>query len=370
MLFDLVADDEDEETWQQIVHREAPSPLASGWERDWGRRLSLDGDLLLAGGSAQPSYAARVFVRNRAGRNRWGLSTRLRDPAVELHEVSDVAVRGRTAAVAAQFRPEDPPEFAFGALVFERHVPTNYLWSPLARLSNPEVTEPAESVAIGPREVVIGHPAAGLVQVFPRAPIVAADFENGDTAGLSWATGNVEVISPGLAETDFGLEVAVDGTTKRSMVRARHPHREPTVSLTFHLAANRVNLGGRRVEVMNLYGPTRELVRLSLEEDPEHDQYWLWLSAWEEGGANWREVGKTRLPPLRGVRIEVEWRASSGPGHDNGQVSLRVDGRPRLQAHDLDNEKQVVNGLLLGLPDGSWRTAGGAILLDEIVLHR
>ncbi len=370
-LFDLVEDDDEEAaSWLQIVHREAPTPLGSDWEREWARRLSLDGDLLVAGGSDQPSCAARVFVRNRNGRNRWGLSTRLRDPAVDLQVVSDVAVRGRTAAVSAAFRPADPPEYAFGALVFERHVPTNYSWSPVARLSNPEVTEPAESVAIGPREVVIGHPSAGLVQVFPRAPIVAADFENGDTSGLSWATGNVEVVSPGLAETGFGLEVAVDGTTKRSMVRARHPHREPTVSLTFHLAANRVSLGGQRVELMNLYGPTRDLVRLSLEEEPERDQYWLWLSAWEEGGANWREIGKTRLPPLRGVRIEVDWRASSGPGHDSGRVRLLVDGRLRLQTADLDTELQVVNGLLMGLPGGSWGTAGGAFLIDEIELHR
>lgn len=365
-IYDLVEDEEGEPIWTQV---DAMSGRES-WDRSWARRMSLWGDLLLTGGGTAPSYAARVFQRNWPGRNRWGMRAHLRDPGVNLHEVHDVAMRGRTAAVAADFRALDLAGSFSGVLVFERHVPTNHKWRPIARLIAADVEGNAESVAIGSREIVVGYPDSGSVVVFPRAPLVAVDFEAGDTTGLSWTTGNVAVVSPGLRETDFALEVMVDGTARRSMVRARHPHRDPVVSLSFQLAANRVALGGQRVEIMNLYGPTRDLVRLTLEEDPNVDQYWLRLWAWEEAGKGWREAGKARLPPLRGVRVEIDWRAATGPGHDNGRVRLLVGGKLKVHVEALDTDLQFVNGLLLGLPEGSRGTAGGTFLMDEIVLHR
>lgn len=365
-VFDLVEDDEGDESWQQVARR-----TSQGWEVDWARRMGLWAGLLVTGGAEdRPTCAGRVFQRNRWGKNRWGLRATLRDPTVELHETSDVAVRGNTAAAAASFRPLDGPGYGYGALVFERHAGGRDRWGPVARLLSGEVGEPARSVAIGPREIVVGHPDEGLVLVYPRAPIAAADFENGDTAGMSRAPGNVAVISPGLGDTEYALEVSVDGTTTRSMVRARQPFREPTVSLGFDLAINRVRLGETRVEVLNLYGPTRDLVRLTLEADPDRDQYFLTLRAWEEGGKGWREVGKARMPPLRGVRIEVEWRAATGPGHENGRAWLRTDGRLAVRADDLDTDLQLINGMLLGLPKGSEGTVAGAFLVDEIELHR
>ena len=148
------------------------------------------------------------------------------------------------------------------------------------------------------------------------------------------------------------------------------PRREPVVSLGFDLAIQRVDLTDKQVQILNLYGPTRDLVRLTLEADPNIDQYWVRLWAWEEDGRGWREVGKARMPPMRSQRFEVDWRAASGPEHDNGRVRLIVNGKLRLQANDLDTDLQFVNGLLMGLPKGSKGTAGGAFLLDEIVLHR
>ncbi len=76
------------------------------------------------------------------------------------------------------------------------------------------------------------------------------------------------------------------------------------------------------------------------------------------------------MPPLRGVRVEVLWRAATGPGHGNGRAWLLTDGRLKVRADDLDTDLQLINGMLLGLPNGSEGTTGGAFLIDEIELHR
>ena len=141
------------------------------------------------------------------------------------------------------------------------------------------------------------------------------------------------------------------------------------MSLAFDLAANRVALRGKRVEILTLYGPSRDLVRLTLEPDPARDQYWATLWAWENRGT-WRKVGRARVPPMRSVRLGVGWRAATGLGARDGRARLLSDGRLRAQAGDLDSDRQVVNGLLLGLPKGARGTAGGEILLEGIAVHR
>jgi hypothetical protein len=231
-------------------------------------------------------------------------------------------------------------------------------------------------VAVGPREIVTGHPSAALVQVFPRAPIVGADFEDGTAAGFNNVRGNVEVVSPGLGDTDYALAVTVDGSSKRSFVRARRPKREPTVSLAFDLAGNRVDLGDRQLDILTLYGPGRDFAKLTLEpKSPTSSQYRATLWAWDasaalDGSGDWRRVGRAQLPPAQSVRLGVEWRAASGPGARNGRVRLLRNGRVKGGLYDLDSDRQVINGLVLGLPYGSLGAAGGSFLVDEIELHR
>ena len=365
-LFDRVQEPEEgEPLWRQVLNYGKPGPGAEG---EFATLLSLDGPLLLVG-APEPETGCWMYERNYLGKNRWGLRTEMEDATADVHWVGGLAVRGRTAAVAAQYRSFEEMSVGEGVLVYQRHVPFRNAWSVIARLMHGDAEGRARAIAVGPREVVTGHPDPGLVQIFPRRPLVAADFDAGDTAGLSWATGNVAVASPGLGGTEYCLAVSVDGTGQRSMVRARQPHRETRLSLRFNLALDRVKLGGKQVEIMNLYGPARDLVRLVLEPDPAHDQYFVRLWAWEQGDT-WRFVGKARMPPKRSVRMHIEWHAATGPDHDNGRVRLYTDGRLKASAGDLDTDLQFVNGLLLGLPKGSQGTVGGAFRIDEIELHR
>ncbi len=363
-LFEL---EEGSGLWRQRRHYESPALRRSGEADLWGGDIGLDGSVLLAGEyRLGPATGCHLYERRQG---RWGGRGQLWDPEGALGRADAVEVRGNTAAIVGYHRLEGDPDYGYGVLVYERHAPTRYAWGFVARLMNPEVIDSARAIAIGPREIVIGHSYPGVVQVFPRRPMVADDFEAGEITGFSRHTGNLRVLSPGLAGSDHALAVRVDGTSKVSLVRARQPVREPTVSLAFDLAANRVALRGRRVEILNLYGPSRDLVRLTLEADPAFDQYWATLWAWENRGV-WRKVGSARMPPLRNVRIGIEWRAATGPEVRDGRARLLSDGRLRAEAGDLDSDRQVVNGLLLGLPKGSQGTSRGEFLLDGIEVHR
>lgn len=367
-VFSFELDDEGV-AWRQRRHFESPALRRDGKRDLFGATIGLDGSLLLIGDGESLETGCHLFERQVAGQGRWGRRTELRDTSGDFGRGRYVDLRGNTAAMVGHFSTDEDPFYGKGALVYERHVPTRNQWSAVAQLLNPEVIDSARAVAIGPREVVLGHPYPGVVQIFPRSPMVAADFDDGEITGVSHYTGNLEVVRPGLDGSDHALAVIVDSTSRISLVRARQPIREPSVSLGFDLAANRVGLADRRVEVMNLYGPSRDLVRLTLEADAARDQYWATLWAWEASG-RWREVGRARMPPKRAVRLEIDWRAATGPGANDGRIRMRTDGRLRAQALNLDTGRQVINGLLLGLPKGSKGTQGGEFLLDEIELHR
>ncbi len=373
-IFDLVEDEESgTASWVQRFNFAAPHG-----KTQFGSLLALDGPVFLAGGEHHAfsrlflmpinRSGCHIYERNHRGRNRWGYRIELADQGSEMHHLHGLAVRGKTIAVGTTFGlPGDLEEVHAGALVYERHTPNRDNWSLLARAWNPDVRRHVESVAIGPREIVTGH--EGVVQVFPRAPIMAADFENGDTAGLDNVRGNVEVVSPGLADSDYTLAVTVDGTDTLSFVRSRQPKRDTTLSLSFELAMNRVDLGERAVDVVHLYSPSRSIVRMTLEAHPVKDGYWAKLWAWEQDGT-WRELGQSWMPAAGSARMAIEWRAATGPGARNGRARLLRNDRVRAQALDLDTDRLFVNGLMLGLPAGSAGTVGGTFLIDGIELHR
>ena len=366
-LFDFEAT---AQAWRQTRHH-APPALASHARRDFfGSSMAMDGDVLLAGNAVAFQTGSHVFERNFGGQGRWSRRQELRDARGEFGSTDNVAIRGNTVAIAGKFSTDvEPYPDIEGALVYQRHRPTRNQWGVVARLFHPDIVDSPWSIAVGPGEVVIGHGYPGVVQIYTRRALVADDFEAGEISGFSRFAGNLEVVSPGLDDTGHAVAVRVDGTRKATVLRARQPEREPIVSLGFDLAVNQVDLADSQVEIMNFYGPTRNLVRLILEADPVRDQYWITLWAWDEA-RGWREAGRARMPPRRGVRLDLEWRAAKGPGTRDGLVRLSIDGRTGPRARDLDTDRQFVKGMLLGLPKGSLGAVGGEFLLDEIVLHR
>ncbi len=208
------------------------------------------------------------------------------------------------------------------------------------------------------------HYAAGdgaVYRLLGRA-LFASGFDGGDATDWSRTRGAVRVVTPGLAGSSHALEVTVDGSRARSFVESRRPDREPTLLVRFDLKVQRVDLGGGEVEILRL-GAARRHLRLLLGR--QGGRYRVRLLARDGGG--FREVGSTRVPANRRVRLAVEWSRATGPAAEDGQARLLKAGRVRAEVTDLAGAGQAIQWVRLGLPAGSRGAAagtGGAFLVD------
>ncbi|MCP4204535.1 MAG: PQQ-dependent sugar dehydrogenase [bacterium] len=191
--------------------------------------------------------------------------------------------------------------------------------------------------------------------------LFASDFESGDTRGWSQSRGNVVVIGKGLKRSGAALEI--NAGSVKSFVRSKHPSAEKTFRVGFDLNVNKVNLSDDTAEIFRLAsGTQRGHIRLVLEQDG--NRYWLHLLARNNSGAFF-SLGRTGVPRSRTVRIELDWMAASGPGAGDGQVTLSKNGKPRISAANLDNDRRKIGSATLGLPAGSG--GAGTYLVDNYV---
>ncbi len=202
-----------------------------------------------------------------------------------------------------------------------------------------------------------------------RSDLIFFDgFESGDTSRWKAKGGRLEVVEPGLDGTRFAL--AVDpSTARRSFVRSRKPGRARSLTVSFLLNANRVELGGSEIDILALVGGGRQHVRVALEQSG--GRYRARLYARGDSG-DFELIGRTKVPAGRAVHLAVEWARASSVGARDGSVLLRKKKKVRAARSDLDNAGLVVKEVRAGLPNGSEPSGGatGHFLLDEFRLAR
>lgn len=191
--------------------------------------------------------------------------------------------------------------------------------------------------------------------------LFASDFESGNALDWSHRRGNVMVVPEGLKRSSGALEIEAGGD--KSFVRSKHPSAEKTFRVGFHLNVNDVNLANASAEIFRLAGRSnRGHVRLILEQS--ETRYWLNLMVRNNSG-RFFSLGRTRVPRSRTVRIELDWMAASGPDVSDGQIMLSKNGKVRVAATDLDNDRRKIGVTTLGFPAGS--SGSGTYHVDNYV---
>lgn len=352
--------------------RSLPPGLAEAEDSPFGQIAALAGPFLLAGWGAEADQAVtnltrlHLYERNHRGPDRWGYRRELRRGlwTADPQEPKSAVVRGNTAVLV---------EEASGSVrvsVFERDHPGRDSWGLAADL--PRIVKSSvfgTPLALGPRELVVGDQRDNRVLIFPRAPIQGDDFESGDTSAWTGRRGRVTVVGPGLDGSDAALAVAVGGGDARaSFVASNRPRREPSLSVDFSLLPNSVDLAGKQVEILRFYAG-KPALRLFLEERAITGDYGLLLQTRTRSGV-WFTVGSVRVPGSEASRIEIEYRAPTASGAQDGRVRLSVNGRQVRQKLKIDQERMLINRIVLGLPVGSPPAAGGSFLIDDFALHR
>ncbi|MFQ5526277.1 MAG: PQQ-dependent sugar dehydrogenase [Thermoanaerobaculia bacterium] len=192
--------------------------------------------------------------------------------------------------------------------------------------------------------------------------LFASDFESGNALDWSERRGNIQVTSPGLRSSGSALEI--EAGSEKSFVRSKEPSAEKTLRLGFHLNVNNVNLANGSAEILRLAGSAkRGHLRLLLEQ--HGGKYRLNLLARANSG-RFFSLGSTKVPRARTVRIELDWMSASGPGANDGQLTLSRNGKVRIATIDLDNDRRKVSSVTLGFPAGASGGAG-SYFLDKYV---
>ena len=65
------------------------------------------------------------------------------------------------------------------------------------------------------------------------------------------------------------------------------------------------------------------------------------------------------------MRIDLDWMAASASDESDGQVTLSRNGKVRIAAHDLDNDRRKIRVTTLGFPAGS--SGSGTYIVDNYV---
>ena len=375
-IFIFARDESRPSGWRQLHNFEVPGRRGTKvGESDYdnvpfGEHLALSGPMLLAGEGFPDDIISNqtrvhVYEKNHRGPDSWGYRRELRRArrSDEFHNLMAVAARGNTTAVAdLAFHP------GVGVRVFERDFPARDRWGLKAHLPlDQDVLGSDPVLALGPRELVVGGERATEVHVFPRAPLLADGFESGTLAAWAGRRGAVEVVSPGLGDSDSALAVRLGGGP--SFVASGRPRREPLLTMSFTLHPNGVKLARQRVEILRLFAG-KPMLRLSLEESDTEPIYRAVLEVRRQDG-EWQQLEpRARILPGRESRIVLEYRAATGDSIADGAIRFEVDGRLARQAVKLDVGRAVVGRVVLGLPVGSPAAASGSLLVDDFELHR
>lgn len=365
--------------WREIRVLRPPDGVSGRF----GAEFVLDGSTLVAPAFGQ----VYVYERDVGGRGRWGRRRSLDVPDASQPEFQafdgcrlepPLALRGNTVVVNTADLNDAGLRFRdCGAelLVFERDQGGRNRWGAVARLERIEPTA-LNQVTVGPAEVVVG---AGELRTFPRLPIAEDDFESGDLRVWTAVEGDVSLVGPGLDGSQGAVEVTLDGSGRAVFIGTNRALREPAFSMSFLMSANRVELGRNSVAVLRLAGGRQHLLLLLAHDrafraagQPAGDHYRMGLWSRQDTGS-WQFHGRMFMPPARAVRIELEWRRSTGAGHDNGWIRVLRDGVVRMEAQGLDNDRLSVDGAYLGMPLGLLGEAGdsrGSMLFDDVILER
>jgi hypothetical protein len=166
-----------------------------------------------------------------------------------------------------------------------------------------------------------------------RSRLIFADgFDSGEASRWKTRGQRVSVVQPGLDGTPSALAVDVAGSAK-SFVRTTAPDRERSLTLSFLLAANKVDLEGQEVDIVKLSGAGGVQAKLALE--PRGKRYRIKVYA--RGADGLTVVGATAIPRSRSVSLGLEWKQASGSGATDGVARLVKEGRVRARNEELAN---------------------------------
>src|SRR5690606_10579592 len=214
------------------------------------------------------------------------------------------------------------------------------------------------------------HPQGPALST-PLDLVFADGFESGDLEVWDWADtdgGDLSVTTEAAAVGSYGLQGLLDDGTDLDLYEDE-PDNEKHFSARFYFKPNSVQLTseeGVYIFAANNTGNYWEVACLYLEE--AGDYYSLSLCSRNDAGT-WLDDMDAILIADTWQAIEVEWKAATAPGANNGYAKLYVGDQLVQSIENIDNDTQSVTEIWMGIAGDDF-SADGTVYFDAFESSR
>jgi hypothetical protein len=187
-----------------------------------------------------------------------------------------------------------------------------------------------------------------------------ADLEEGDLTDFD-ATSGTGLSASGAAALrgSFGLAVAITDTT------VRYAELSGPTSETFVAAETRFDLNGITMATNDRFAFLQSAnADLAIEMQYTGSAYQLRGNI-RTDGASFSPTGWTTIAD-EPHELRIVWKASSGPGNDDGYVRFYIDGKAAGSQTGIDNDTRTVDEVRFGATSGVDAGTSGTIYLDDM----
>jgi hypothetical protein len=199
-----------------------------------------------------------------------------------------------------------------------------------------------------------------------QAEVISMDgFESGDFSAWSWSEtdgGDLSVSADAALVGSNGLQAVIDDNNAIFLTDDL-ADQEAQYRARFYFDPNSIGMatGDAHTLMVGMQSPWTWVMRVSL--GGYNGKYYLIAGLVDDSGvwtdSAWYLIGDT------GHYVEVDWRAASGPGANDGGMTLWVDGEERVALSGVDNDTRRIGRARLGAVSSIDSGTRGTYYFDE-----
>ncbi|MBI2330606.1 MAG: hypothetical protein HYU84_00220, partial [Chloroflexi bacterium] len=197
----------------------------------------------------------------------------------------------------------------------------------------------------------------------PLTDLVFVDgFESGDFSSWGWATtggGNLSASTQAAGIGQYGAQALVDSTNNMALydsspIDAKH------INTRFYFDPNSVQITSR--DGFYLFAESSSAGWVACLYFEQQGQYYSLTLCGDDDSGSWHENPPVLIADTWQA-IEVEWKAATAPGANDGYVRLFIGDQLASSFENFDNDTQSITETSL-LVDGDTSTGSGVVYFD------
>jgi len=207
-----------------------------------------------------------------------------------------------------------------------------------------------------------------LILILPITALAATLFSDGFESGnlTAWSSnandgGDLSVTTAAVLHGIYGLNVYIHDTNPK-FVRDDTPNSETRYRLRFYIDPNTLTIPDAQNFVIFRARNAADTSMFSFSLKIVSGVYNVFYGVATDTGTTWgSEHNITDAPHC----IEIDWKAATAPGANNGFLELIIDGVSKQTSATIDNDTRIIDYILFGATDAIDAGTSGTFYLDD-----